>query len=304
MNKTSNTGTGWMKYEKGPVLGGKYGTCFDISVLKHGDKYRMYFSWRPQKSIALVESLDGIHWSEPVIVLGPRETKENWEDDINRPVVILHGNKYKMWYTGQYKPGLPDGKSWLFMAESDDGSRWERVSMQHVLSAEEKWEKAAVMSPHVIWDDIENVYKLWYSAGEQYEPNAIGYATSTDGVHWNKYGSNPVFYANSDIPWESHKVAGCQIIYKNNWYIMFYIGYRDDYYAQIGIARSRDGITNWERHPENPIIFPEKDTWDGDACYKPFAIFVSGKWMLWYNGRKGNIEQIGLAIHEGENLGF
>ena len=27
-------------------------------------------------------------------------------------------------------------------------------------------------------------------------------------------------------------------------------------------------------------------------------------WLLWYNGRKGGVEQIGLALHEGEDLGF
>ena len=54
-------------------MGGKYGTCFDISVLKEGDTYRMWLSWRPKKSIALVESKDGIRWSEPPqAVFGPR----------------------------------------------------------------------------------------------------------------------------------------------------------------------------------------------------------------------------------------
>jgi hypothetical protein len=28
------------------------------------------------------------------------------------------------------------------------------------------------------------------------------------------------------------------------------------------------------------------------------------RWFLWYNGRKGAVEQIGLAVHEGEDLGF
>jgi len=36
--------------------GGELGTCFDVSVLKEGDTYRMWFSWRPKKSI------DGQQW--------------------------------------------------------------------------------------------------------------------------------------------------------------------------------------------------------------------------------------------------
>jgi len=46
--------------------------------------------------------------------------------------------------------------------------------------------------------------------------------------------------------------------------------------------------------------------WDGDACYKPFAVFdeATNRWLLWYNGRRGGVEQIGLAVHDGADLGF
>ena len=65
----SGAGGGWVKYEHNPVMGSKYGTCFDISVLKEAGAYRMWLSWRPKQSIALVESKDGYHWSEPPRVL-------------------------------------------------------------------------------------------------------------------------------------------------------------------------------------------------------------------------------------------
>jgi hypothetical protein len=68
----TETTAGWVKHPKNPVLGGALGTCFDISVLKEGDNYRMWFSWRPKKSIAVVESKDGVQWSKPIIVLGPQ----------------------------------------------------------------------------------------------------------------------------------------------------------------------------------------------------------------------------------------
>ena len=87
---------------------------------------------------------------------------------------------------------------------------------------------------------------------------------------------------------------------------MFYIGFEDEHQARIGMARSRDGITNWQRHPANPIIAPTQEKWDHDACYKPFVLFdqKEKKWRLWYNGRRGKSEQIGFAWHDGEDLGF
>lgn len=294
----TETAAGWVKYAKNPVLGGDLGTCFDISVLKEGETYRMWFSWRPKKSLALVESKDGIEWSKPEIVLGPND-KTDWESDLNRPVVIKNGDLHQMWYTGQAR-----GKSWIGYATSKDGKVWQRMSDKPVLSAESPWEKVAVMCPHVIYDDKAKLYSMWYSGGEQHEPNAIGYATSPDGLKWTKHENNPVFRPDPKNDWEKERVTACQVIRQGDWYVMFYIGFRDVDHAQIGIARSKDGITNWQRHSANPVIRSGIDKWDHDAVYKPYAIYDGQKWLLWYNGRRGGMEQIGLAIHEGEDLGF
>ena len=295
---TPRTSGGWVKYEGNPVLGGQYGTCFDITVIKEGDTYRMWVSWRPKASVALVESKDGIHWSKPQVVLGPRK-ETGWEDDINRPVVVKRGYSYHMWYTGQAK-----GHSWIGYATSPDGIAWNRMSDKPVLSPEKPWEKVAVMCPHVLWDEQARLFRMWYSGGEQYEPNAIGYATSPDGLAWTKHKENPVFAPDPKSDWEKHKVTACQVIRLGDRHVMFYIGFRDDSTAQIGIARSKDGITGWQRHRANPIVRVGKGHWDHDACYKPYAVFDGKKWLLWYNGRHGSLEQIGLATHQGEDLGF
>jgi len=300
---TNSPVAGWDKYSGNPVLGGNYGTCFDISVLKEGKGYRMWFSWRPKASIALVESKDGFHWSTPVIVL-PANKASGWENDINRPVVIKQESVYRMWYTGQANAGEPTGHSAIGYATSSDGIVWKRMSDKPVLSADQPWEKVAVMCPDVIWDKKAKLYRMWYSGGEQYEPDSIGYATSPDGMVWTKYRDNPIFKADPEIPWEQDKVTACQIVPDDGWYLMFYIGFRDVDHAQIGVARSKDGITNWQRLAANPIIRPWQGQWDADACYKPYAICDGKKWMLWYNGRREHTEQIGVAIHEGHDLGF
>ena len=101
-------------------------------------------------------------------------------------------------------------------------------------------------------------------------------------------------------------MTACQVLRWQDWHLMFYIGFRDVDHAQIGLARSRDGITGWERHPANPLLRPGAGRWDHDAVYKPFALFDARTqgWSLWYNGRHGPVEQIGLALHAGEDLGF
>nr|MDO8115427.1 family 43 glycosylhydrolase [Candidatus Sigynarchaeota archaeon] len=291
------TSAGWVKHASNPVLGGDLGTVFDVSVLYDGNGYRMWFSWRPKKNIALVESKDGVHWNRPTVVLGPNPGS-GWEDDLNRPVVLFHEGSFRMWYTGQARK-----HSWIGYATSPDGITWGQASTQPVLAPELRWEKRSLMCPHVLWDDTLHAFRMWYSGGGQYEPVAIGYATSPDGLHWTRL-KKPVFTPAKDAPWERERVAACQVIKSRDWFLMFYIGFSDIDHARIGVARSKDGIFGWERHPSNPILAPGKGTWDGDACYKPYAIFDGSRWLLWYNGRRGSVEQIGLATHEREDLGF
>lgn len=296
----TSTSGGWTKYAHNPVLGGKsLGTIFDVSVLKEGKGYKMWCSWRPKKSIALSESQDGFHWSSPVVVLNPDKLSD-WESDINRPVVIKRKGLYHMWYTGQ-----SNDRSWIGYATSTDGRTWKRMSKDPVLSADEAWEKTSVMCPDVLWDEQDKIYKMWYSGGEQYEPDAIGYATSFDGLNWKKYTANPIFKNDPSHSWEQAKVTACQVIHQDNEYVMFYIGFHDINYAQIGIARSKNGIDHWQRNPHNPIISPGSG-WDSSAVYKPYAIYdkEQDRWLLWYNGRRQSVEQIGVAIHKGKDLRF
>lgn len=288
---------GWIKAIENPMLGGDLGTCFDVSVLEIGGIYRMWFSWRSKESIAFVESDDGVHWNAPIIVLGPNPAT-TWEERLNRPCVLYHDNNYHMWYTGQTKK-----RSFIGYATSLDGITWQRKSEKPVLETKTRWEKRSVMCPDVIWDEEQGLFRMWYSAGGQYEPKAIAHAMSRDGLQWIRL-KKPVFVPDQSSSWEQDRVAACQVIQHRGWFVMFYIGFSDIDHAGIGIARSRDGITGWERHPANPIIAPTRGSWDHDACYKPYAIFDGKRWLLWYNGRNDGVEQIGLAIHSGMNLGF
>ncbi len=297
-DSNASTSAGWQKYRGNPVIGGKYGTVFDVSVLKEGKRFLLWGSWRPKKSLALFESTDGIKWSEPAIVLGPNPAT-GWEDNINRPVVVKRDRLYQLWYTGQ-----ANGKSFIGYATSPNGQNFARQSQTPVLAPQQAWEKTSVMCPDVMWDRHLAQYRMWYSGGDQYEPDAIGYATSSDGLHWTRHSQNPIFTPARSIAWEQYKVTACQVVEHAGAFYMFYIGFRDIDHAQIGVAQSPDGISGWQRHPANPIIRASAGDWDGDACYKPFAILNGDRWMLWYNGRNNTTEQIGLAVHDGRSLRF
>lgn len=286
-------GAGWTKRAEGPVLDGRYGILFDVCLLKEDGRYRMWFSWK-ERGIGLVESPDGVTWGEPALVLPPTGT--GWEDEVNRPIVVRDGNGYRMWYTGQTERSSDIGH-----ATSADGVHWERQSTP-VMRPTQPWEAEGLMCPHVERD--AGGWRMWYSGGGLEEPVAIGHATSPDGLAWTKNEANPVLAPEPANRWERERATGAQVVPYDGGFLAFYIGFEDIDTARIGLARSKDGLTDWERHPSNPIVAPTAGGWDADACYKPFALLEDGRWRLWYNGRQGDDERIGLALHEGENLGF
>ena len=196
----------FVKYEKNPILGGKeLGTCFDVYVTRENGRYRMDFSWRPEKSVAVVFSDDGINWGKPQITLTPDPTS-GWGDDINRNCVIKVGDKYKMWYTGQ-----AGGYSAIGYAESFDGINFHRMQDKPVLTRERDWEGLSVMNPCVLYEN--GVYKMWYAAGETFEPNVLAYAESDDGINWEKHGLEPIFTSYPENDYEKDRVGGCQVLH-------------------------------------------------------------------------------------------
>ena len=282
---------GWRKYGM-PVLGGKDGTFYDPFVRKINDNYVMMVSHRNTKSIVRCDSKDGIHWSKPIPVLRFNEGS-GWEDRVNRACYWIKDGKWYLWYTGMTEKKAEIGIAW-----SKDGYHFERYQAEPIIMPTESYEKGAVMNPCVLWDEVDAIFKMWYSAGEKFEPDVLCLATSQDGINWKKYEHNPVFMHGVD-KYDQCKVGGCDVVKFNGKYIQFYIGYENVDNARICMAESDDGI-HWKRNKYNPILAATKSAWDSDAVYKPSVCFheTENKVFLWYNGRKGHDEYIGLATKE------
>ena len=259
----------------------------------------MFVSWRKRGSIALSISKDGINWSDLKIILNKGNNK-GWERIVNRASVIVLNKTFYLWYTGQNH-----GKSKIGLAMSNNGYEFKKYKNNPIIIPEYEYEKESVMNPHIIYDNDERIFKMWYSSGETYEPDVICYATSKDGINWIKYEKNPIFFPNlNKSSLDYYKIGGCDVHkISNKKYIMFYIGYSDINRARIFVAISRNGINKWKRSIY-PIIKPTKDHFDNNACYKPSAFFDkrNNQWKIWYNGRNKNKEFIGFATHNNFHL--
>lgn len=277
---------GWKKVGNRPVLGDeKTGTMFDPFVYTENNLFVMIVSERKTGNLVRLESSDGIKWINQKTIL--EKIEGTWESIVNRASIVVHDGKWHMWYTGQ------DGTCGkIGYAISSDGIHYNRVQQHPVISPIGE-EGVSAMNPHVIWNENKKVFQMWYAAGEDYEPDILCYAESTDGINWTN--RKKVLEKEPSHEWEQAKVGGCHVILdENGLYTMYYIGYQNVDVARICFATSHDGI-HWNRPENNLVIAPSKGSWDSDATYKPTVVQKDDTMYLWYNGRSAHNEFIGLT---------
>jgi predicted GH43/DUF377 family glycosyl hydrolase/predicted RNA-binding Zn-ribbon protein involved in translation (DUF1610 family) len=234
--------------------------------------------------IGYATSTDGKTWianAQPVLTANAY----GWEQSssalggIGIGTVLWSGSEFLMWYRG------PDtsGNGAIGLATSPDGVNWTRSSGNPVLTASSV-DSSSIQAPSVIQADTG--FKMWYACQNpslSYE--AICYATSNDGVTWNKYPS-PVLTA--DIgDWESAGLYSPSVIYDGTVYRMWYTGNNAGGYGPyfaIGEATSQDGIT-WTKDPNNPILSAgPSGAWDQNGAENPCVIQYKGGFLMFYDG--------------------
>ena len=283
---------GWTKYSGNPILGDEAtGTMFDPFVRKIDGQFKMCVSRRKDDVLVMYTSEDGIHLKDAAEILkGSDETQ--WDAKVNRGCFLIRNGQWYLWYTGQN-----NNESRIGLAVSKDGSHFDRVSDRPVLVPEKEYEGTAVMNPCVMWDDEKKIFRMWYAAGENYEPDVIGYAESSDGVVWKKY-PEPLIRKDETIKYRCFKVGACDVIKTaDGKHLMVYIVYQNLDVSRIAMAVSDDGIHHWHDVSDLPILSPGEGKWDGHAVYKPTICYDEEKDILnlWYNGRLGTYERIGMA---------
>ncbi len=161
------------------------------------------------------------------------------------------------------------------------------------------WDETNVCSPCVL--EIDGMYHMWYTGSDFIGRMGIGYAISSDGINWSKSEANPVLMVGSRGEWDYAWVGGCEVVYKDGEYLMWYSGGKlmvvDELMpAGIGYARSSDGI-HWKKSEDNPVIAPiGAGGFKTQGVYAP-SIFISesDKYYIWYPSYTGASEGINLA---------
>jgi hypothetical protein len=126
--------------------------------------------------------------------------------------VNIWNNKYVMYYMGTNGNNESIG-----LAYSDNGIDWKRYGNDPVLSPctwdndpSAGWDYLSVGYCSVI--NLSGNWQMWYGGG----PNTkygIGYATSPDGIFWQKSPGNPIFHKNDGISWRNLRTYTPWVLY-------------------------------------------------------------------------------------------
>lgn len=141
------------------------------------------------------------------------------------------------------------------------------------------WDEGGVYSPSVLW--YSSTYQMWYTGVDAlYTSSAIGYATSTNGTSWIKYGSNPVLTKGTAGTWEGGGVSFACVVPDGGGFKMWYTGSGQGK-RRIGYATSSDGTT-WARNT-NPVLDVGTTGWDAVQVSNPTVTKVGSTYHMWYS---------------------
>lgn len=323
---------GWRRYEGNPVIDERMGEVSDAAVLQEDGHFRMYYSHRYLKKILLAAGEDGLEfrpYADGAVTDEETDTKAyivgskfyddggdygytltrrpelGWEAAVCQPYVLKQDGVYHLFYVGKrYSLQQEDyDRTVIAHGVSRNGQNW-KVEKTPVLEPDQLWEKDMLSYPSVLWDPEEKLYKMWYSGADADKPSAIGYAVSQDAVTWRKPYTGPIFRKDNSTL-ERERVGACHVLKWDGWYYMFYTAWQDEYKSRICLARSRDGVHDWERHPQNPVVtWGQFGAWDVESVCRPYALYMGNRWYCYYTGQARGQHRIGVLVHEGEDLGF
>lgn len=236
-----------------------------------------------------------LEWNEyaenPVYV--PRTTS------FNSPSILLDKETYKMWF-------VENGE--IFYSESPNGISWKKIlpGAASVLSASKgtpNFDSEEIQSLTVLKDGGN--FKMWYTGVQREKTPRIGYAVSSDGIHWIKipgtsYRGAVLDVGEPDAIDEAGVSKPC-VQKVGNEYFMWYEGkYLAKYPFQnaICLAKSNDGM-KWERHTSNPVLAAtvKIDIFDSRIVGSPSVLYDGKMFRMWYFG-SGYGENIGYAVSQ------
>lgn len=306
------------EYQYNPVFspGRAYYPTVIFDANHFGDTYTVvpfYKMWYSAVSgIALAYSQDGVTWYQYGAVSGLLMTAHHAH-------VIYDVNgfggtaiRYKMWFwdTAASIYSLDA----LKYAESADGINWSWSTLTQdagkplVTNIFPDWNRGTYGPTDVFYnpagsptlDDTtlwNNRYVMYYD-GTTGGIEQVGLGYSSDGLHWKRYGDQPVLQVTPGA-WDSNYVGFGTVVKILDQYHFFYSGGQNAMHEGIGYASSPDGIT-WSKAGAPLFHVTDGVPWRSVRCYTPSVVLRimggTASLHMWFTGDDGTTRAIGYAL--------
>ncbi len=211
------------------------------------------------------------------------------------PSGVWFGGRYLMYYSvPSFADNRPDNGWGIGIAQSTNLVDWEKVGE---MTAGAPYEAKGLCAPNAIV--LKGRVHLFYQTYGNGPKDAICHAISSDGIHFERNASNPVFRPHG--AWTCGRAIDAEIIPLGK-KLMLYSATRDpEYKIQMLTAASAPldsdfGSAAWTQLGDGPILKPELP-WERKCIEAPAVVRHGKKLFMFYAGAYNNEpQQIGCAV--------
>ncbi len=266
----------------------------------HGDVFRIYFSCRDGQNRSHIGFLD-VDLREPANildiasqpVLAPGDPGTFDDSGVSLGCLLSHNGQKYLYYVGwNLGVTVPWRNSIGLAIYNPDTQMFERYSLAPILDRNAV-DPYSLSYPFVLRE--RRRYHMWYGSNlswgrlPQDMAHVIKYASSRDGVHWQREGHIAISFKDAS----EYAISRPCVLRDGALYKMWY-AYRGASY-RIGYAESRDGL-HWERKDEQAGISVSPAGWDAEMVCYPFVFDHRGRRYLLYCGNGYGKTGFGLAV--------
>ena len=212
------------------------------------------------------------------------------------PHVVRLDGRYLMYYSIPPRKGDKQGGWNIGIAESKNLTDWHKVG-EITPAPGAEYEKNGLCAPGALVRD--GVVHLFYQTYGNGAKDAICHATSTDGLHFTRDVTNPIFRPTG--AWTCGRAIDAEVCFFRGKYYLYFATRDPDFKVQkIGVATAPKGTDfsrgEWTQAADSAILSPTL-AWERNCIEAP-SILVRGKRMyMFYAGAYNNEpQQIGVAV--------
>jgi len=230
---------------------------------------------------------------EPILSKGEIGTFD--DSGVSFSCILNIDKKKYLYYLGWNILTTVPWRNTIGLAIEDSDGQFQRYSKAPIFGIHHL-DPFTLTYPFVMHDD--GVYKMWYGTSLFWGPkvedtlHVIRYATSEDGINWERHEFNCIHPKYSG----EFAIVKPYVIKEEGLYKMWY-SYRLGNTYKMGYAESFTGI-EWKRNDELVGIKPSEVGWDSEMVCYPCVFNMNGKRYMLYNGNGYGKTGFGLAVLE------